>query len=195
MIGLPYTQLAAINKNAASTEATRYYLNGVAVQVSGGRGWMVATDGHVMLCAPAVVPPETADVSVIIPSPAIASLKKSRADDVVKLSLGPDRAFTLDYADQIIGGKVIDGTFPDWRRVIPAEGYEPAPAAYDGSILAKMQAAAKALGGGWAVVTSNGPNPAYVRFPTGELFGVIMPLNEQSKPIKPLIGAKLPDWW
>jgi hypothetical protein len=148
-----------------------------------------------MLCAPVVVPPETADMSVIIPSPAIASLKKSRTDDIVKLTLGPDRAFSLDYSDQIIGGKLIDGTFPDWRSIVPAAAYDATPAAYDGAILAKMQAAAKALGGGWAVVTPNGRNPAYVRFPSDEVFGVIMPLNERSKAVEPLVGAKRPDWF
>lgn len=104
---------------AASTEETRYYLRGVALQQREGKMTAVATDGHRL--AKYELPNETQFPDVIVPSKAVAEFAKSLdAGGVVRLSIS-DTKVRLDVDGGSITSKVIDGTFPDWTRVIPRQ--------------------------------------------------------------------------
>ena len=115
---------------AISTEETRYYLNGIylhTVEVDGATMLRaVATDGHrlarIELPAPAGA---TGMPGVIVPRKAVAEIQKlidDTAEDVkVELSQAKIR---LSFGSEAAGGvvltsKLIDGTFPDYQRVIP----------------------------------------------------------------------------
>jgi DNA polymerase-3 subunit beta len=101
---------------AASTEETRYYLNGVYLHQAGGSITGVATDGHKLahVQAEAVEP----FPGVIVPRKTVAEVVKSFFDGDVVISISETKirfaapGFTLT-------SKVIDGTFPDYTRVIP----------------------------------------------------------------------------
>jgi len=110
---------------AISTEETRYYLNGIFFHVSDDVLKAAATDGH-RLARYTLARPEGAEgmPDVIIPRKCVGELRKL-LDDVldsnvlIELSASKVR-FTLggEYG-VVLTSKLIDGTFPDYSRVIP----------------------------------------------------------------------------
>jgi DNA polymerase-3 subunit beta len=110
---------------AISTEETRYYLNGIFFHVAEDNGTPVlkaaATDGH-RLARVTVPRPDGADgmPDVIVPRKCVGELRKllDELDGSVEVSLSSTKIrFGLGTA--ILTSKLIDGTFPDYSRVIP----------------------------------------------------------------------------
>jgi DNA polymerase-3 subunit beta len=113
---------------AISTEETRYYLNGIFLHVTEGEGpagasvlKAAATDGH-RLARVTVPRPDGAQgmPDVIIPRKCVAELRKllDEVDGTVAVSLSESKVrFGLGTA--VLTSKLIDGTFPDYNRVIP----------------------------------------------------------------------------
>ena len=113
---------------AISTEETRYYLNGIFLHVAddGGSGGQpvlkaAATDGH-RLARVTMPRPDGAEAmpDVIVPRKCIGELRKLL--DEVDGSLGVSLSSTkirFDLGSAILTSKLIDGTFPDYSRVIP----------------------------------------------------------------------------
>ena len=109
---------------AISTEETRYYLNGIFLHVSDDTTPVLkaaATDGH-RLARVTVPRPDGAEgmPDVIIPRKCVGELRKllDEIDGSVEVSLSPTKIrFGLGTA--ILTSKLIDGTFPDYSRVIP----------------------------------------------------------------------------
>ncbi len=111
---------------AISTEETRYYLNGIFVHVitpAGGEPKLraVATDGHRLARIELPAPPGAVGMpDVIVPRKCVAELRKllDEADGPVEVSLSASKIrFKLGGA--VLTSKLIDGTFPDYSRVIP----------------------------------------------------------------------------
>lgn len=111
---------------AISTEETRYYLNGIYIhahQVDNIKVLRaVATDGH-RLARFEMPLPEGADQmpSVIVPRKTVLELRKliDEAADSIRISLSETKIrFSFDHI--VLTSKLIDGTFPDYERVIPA---------------------------------------------------------------------------
>lgn len=184
---LDAAHFAAINKYAASTEATRYYLNGVCIQVLDGKGVMVATDGHKLLVAP-FDPDAAEDGSYIVPSKLIANLKVTKKGEKnVSVHIGP-QTVELEYNGTRFVGQLIDGTFPEWRQVIP-KGQSGEYAQFNGAYMKELDDAARMIGLSRAYVGLNGQGPAWVGFASDTLFGVIMPMTG-TKTVSPT----LPVW-
>jgi DNA polymerase-3 subunit beta len=106
---------------AISTEETRYYLMGIFLHVADDKMKAAATDGH-RLARVTVEKPEGADgmPDVIIPRKCVAELRKllDEVEGTVEVSLSPTKVrFGLGSA--VLTSKLIDGTFPDYNRVIP----------------------------------------------------------------------------
>ncbi|WP_174293311.1 DNA polymerase III subunit beta [Sphingomonas bacterium] len=110
---------------AISTEETRYYLNGIFLHVADNDGQptlkAAATDGH-RLARVTVPRPDGADKmpDVIVPRKCIAELRKllDEVDGSVGVSLSATK-IRFDLGQAILTSKLIDGTFPDYSRVIP----------------------------------------------------------------------------
>ncbi|NND49684.1 MAG: DNA polymerase III subunit beta [Rhizobiales bacterium] len=114
---------------AISTEETRYYLNGIYLhQASGtddGQGQStlraVATDGHRLAQAELALP-DGADgmPGVIIPRKCVAELSRliDEAEGDVDIALSSSK-IRFSFAGLRLTSKLIDGTFPDYERVIP----------------------------------------------------------------------------
>jgi len=110
---------------AVSTEETRYYLNGIYFHVAendaGKALRAVATDGHRLARVEMPLPAGAEGMpSVIVPRKAVGELRKliDETTDPVTISLSETRArFAFDNA--VLTTKLIDGTFPDYERVIP----------------------------------------------------------------------------
>ncbi len=112
---------------AISTEETRYYLNGIFLHVSDEDEPVLkaaATDGH-RLARFTLARPDGADgmPDVIVPRKAVAELRKllEEADGNVLIDLSASKIrFTLSgEGGVVLTSKLIDGTFPDYSRVIP----------------------------------------------------------------------------
>lgn len=110
---------------AVSTEETRYYLNGIylhAVQNEAGALLRaVATDGHRLAQADTPAPAGASGMpGVIVPKKTVAEVQKLLAEATgevqVELSTAKIR-FSLGTV--VFTSKLIDGTFPDYARVIP----------------------------------------------------------------------------
>ncbi|TDR88122.1 DNA polymerase III subunit beta [Enterovirga rhinocerotis] len=115
---------------AISTEETRYYLNGIylhTIEVEGEvRLRAVATDGH-RLARIELPAPAGADgmPGIIVPRKAVAEIQKlvvDEAGEAVRVELSPAKIrFTFgEGGGVVLTSKLIDGTFPDYQRVIPA---------------------------------------------------------------------------
>lgn len=110
---------------AISTEETRYYLNGIFLHTADAAGVpvlrAVATDGH-RLARVELPAPTGADgmPGIIIPRKAVAEIVKLIEDGsesvLVELSSAKIR---LTFDGVVLTSKLIDGTFPDYQRVIP----------------------------------------------------------------------------
>ncbi len=112
-------------KFAISTEETRYYLNGVYLHVADGEGGRmlrgVATDGH-RLARIDVALPDGADgmAGVIVPRKTVGELRKLLEDDDAQIAVSvSETKVRFATSDITLTSKVIDGTFPDYTRVIP----------------------------------------------------------------------------
>ncbi|MEM7472416.1 MAG: DNA polymerase III subunit beta [Pseudomonadota bacterium] len=113
------------SKFAISTEETRYYLNGVYMHVADSEGGKalrcVATDGHRLARIDADLPPEAANMpGVIVPRKTVAELRKLLDDDEMQIAVSvSETKVRFATPDITLTSKVIDGTFPDYTRVIP----------------------------------------------------------------------------
>lgn len=125
---LPAATLAELidrTRFAISTEETRYYLNGIFLHVSGEELKAAATDGH-RLARFTLPKPASADgmPDVIVPRKCVAELRKlldeaGETNVLIDLSASKVR-FTLGGENGVVlTSKLIDGTFPDYSRVIP----------------------------------------------------------------------------
>jgi DNA polymerase-3 subunit beta len=113
------------SKFAISTEETRYYLNGVYMHIADGDGGKklrcVATDGHRLARIDADMPEGAADMpGVIVPRKTVGELRKLLEDDEMMIAVSVSETKVRFATPQItLTSKVIDGTFPDYTRVIP----------------------------------------------------------------------------
>lgn len=109
---------------AISTEETRYYLNGIflhTVDADGAKLRAVATDGHRLALADHPAPKgSTGMPGVIVPRKTINELKRllDDASDLVEISVSPQK-IRFALGDAVLTSKLIDGSFPEYARVIP----------------------------------------------------------------------------
>jgi DNA polymerase-3 subunit beta len=111
---------------AISTEETRYYLNGIYLHATKNNEVpvlrAVATDGHRLARMEMVLPEGAAAIpGIIVPRKTVLELRKlvEEGADEIQVALSDTKIrFTLGAAT--LTSKLIDGTFPDYDRVIPA---------------------------------------------------------------------------
>ena len=111
---------------AISTEETRYYLNGIYLHKAADQDGTaqlraVATDGHRLSCADVALPDGAADMpGVIVPRKTVAEVRKliDDGDEPVSVALSETR-IRFEVGAASLTSKLIDGSFPDYERVIP----------------------------------------------------------------------------
>jgi hypothetical protein len=159
----------------ASSEESRYYLRGVHLAIT---GHLVTTDGHRMFVGRLA---ERPTIDVIVPYDAVQVALKMAGARVkeIEIDLVGNRIGQIQYTP-------VDGTFPDWRRVVPTGEETPSnnPELNDGpehvhfehtyiGDLAKM---GKLLGGASMLHPTSASNGALVTFGArADCFGVLMP--------------------
>jgi len=115
-----------VNKTqfAISTEETRYYLNGIylhAVEEKPAKLRSVATDGHRLAQVEILAPKGASGMpGVIVPRKTVAEIQKLVEDsgDEVEIELSASK-IRFSFGKVTLTSKLIDGTFPDYGRVIP----------------------------------------------------------------------------
>ncbi|PGH54781.1 DNA polymerase III subunit beta [Azospirillum palustre] len=114
---------------AISTEETRYYLNGIYLHAAKSKmGSLetpvlraVATDGHRLARVEMPLPDGAEGIpGVIIPRKTVTEIRKlvDEAADRIELSMS-DNKIRFGFDSVVVTSKLIDGTFPDYERVIP----------------------------------------------------------------------------
>jgi DNA polymerase-3 subunit beta len=110
---------------AISTEETRYYLNGIYLHIAGsGQAQTlraVATDGHRLAQMELPLPDGAAGMpGIIVPRKTVGEVQRllEDPDAQVTVELSPGK-IRFSVGAVILTSKLIDGTFPDYARVIP----------------------------------------------------------------------------
>ena len=118
-------RLFTLPAHAISTEETRYYLNGLYLHIATApevKLCTVATDGHRLAMAEEPLPDGAEEMpSVIVPRHIVAMVRgllTHRVTGQVTVEVS-DTMIRFTTPAWTITSKVIDGTFPDWHRVVP----------------------------------------------------------------------------
>jgi DNA polymerase-3 subunit beta len=112
---------------AISTEETRYYLNGLYLHtvVENGEAKLraVATDGHRLALAEMTAPEGAAGApGVIVPRKTVQEARRLLEDAASGVDLQvSSQKIRFDFGSAALTSKVIDGSFPDYMRVIPRD--------------------------------------------------------------------------
>lgn len=102
---------------AMSNEETRYYLNGVYLHSADGKVRAVSTDGHRLAQSDSGIAENVP--GVIVPKKSVGLIRSLLDDGDVTVQISGNKKVRIDVGHSVIVSKVIDGTFPDYTRVIP----------------------------------------------------------------------------
>ena len=118
-----FKKLIEFTQFAMASQDVRYYLNGMYFEASGNTLRSVATDGHRLASCSIELAQTFEEQSVIVPRKGVIELVKLLDNDQASLTIqiGQNnlRAIIDGY---IFTTKLVDGRFPDYRRVIPRNG-------------------------------------------------------------------------
>jgi DNA polymerase-3 subunit beta len=114
-------------KHAVSKDETRYYLNGVYLHATAEEPVhlkAVATNGHILALQACLAPTGAYGMpGIIVPAGTVAEMLKLLPDTDMLVTLIVSGAYVwLDLPSGVsLGSKLIDGTYPDYMRVIPRD--------------------------------------------------------------------------
>ena len=202
---------------AVSKEETRYYLKGVFIDA---RGFIAATNGHMAFAARCndafklsdVRPAHCTDAlaGIIVPADAILQAGKAAGRSkgaYVDIERDDNGLWWLTYGNARVHFVPVDGSFPDWMRIVPQAPDALVAAHYQPQYIGKLGDMAKALRDGKKDAASffrihqAGENPALVTFdrectkstdtpgPRTDCLAVLMPMRTKSD----LAGATFTD--
>lgn len=180
---------------AQSSEETRFYLCGVSIEPAphGLPGVTItATDGHKLISAYDAAGTTTAPVVVKAPPHILKSCKPWKNGDEPRLTGDDGTIVVVDTAgtEQIARGTTVDGTFPEWRRVVPQTVGAGTGAIFAPEILATL---AKALisgkSGGLVIRGAKDTDAHLVWGDDARMIGVAMPFRDPKTD-----RATLPNW-
>ena len=188
--------LAALH--CASCEGTRFYMQGVCIEIRDRESFAVATDGHVLFASHFALEPDApANAllgSFILHRDGLKAIKLRRIINPASTMTRLDAATVKIVCDvQDFYAKLIDGTFPDWRRAVPNDGPLAEAAEkmdtldFNSRKLEAFWKCAKALdstvggSGNPFRIARNGYGPALVRFGDPDAIGMIMPYGTDAK--------------
>lgn len=110
---------------AISTDETRYVLNGILCSFKDNKLTLVATDGRRLALVDIELEfPRSQEVDIIVPTKAVTELQRLLGEEGdVKMTVGENQvAFELN--ETLLVSKLIEGNYPNYRQVIPAETKE-----------------------------------------------------------------------
>lgn len=107
---------------AASSDETRYVLNGVLLSFRGNKLIVVATDGRRLAFAEQELDvPKEAEADMILPTKTVGQLMHTLGDEGELSIHGMQNQIIFDFNDIQVASKLIEGTYPNYKQVIPGE--------------------------------------------------------------------------
>ena len=108
-----------------STDETRYVLNGILFSFKENKLTLVATDGRRLALVDLEAEfPRSNEVDVVIPAKCITELQRVLGEEGdVKLAVGENHV-SFEAGGKLLVSKLIEGNYPNYRQVIPAESRE-----------------------------------------------------------------------
>ena len=108
-----------------STDETRYVLNGILFSFKENKLTLVATDGRRLALVDIEAEfPRSNEVDVVVPAKCITELQRILGDEGdVKLAVGENHV-SFEAGGRLLVSKLIEGNYPNYRQVIPAESRE-----------------------------------------------------------------------
>lgn len=187
---------------ASSTEETRYYLGGVLVQCRADSVTYVATDSHRLLVVRDMLAdgqePNALLGNYIIPLPICRAFKPGKgrhragAADVAEMTKqGEELRLQHGSAAQVF--KPIDGSFPDWARVVPMQlsgqtdhvrktGSDATGITFNPSYVSDFAKFGEIMDCGKPQLAFNSDGPAAVIFSDARVLGILMPIRASTQP-------------
>lgn len=165
----------------AGTEETRYYLKGVKIEFSAYGTTLVATNGQHMIVGfqPNAEGDSTSGPDTIIPLELINQIKLAKKAPEFVIVRIDGLNVELDHWKVVNKATAIEGTYPNWRAVVPKGAASGELAHYDFNKVAPFAKAQKIMGIEMpARINYNGDNPAIVDMFNPNLFGVIIGLRD-----------------
>ncbi len=109
---------------AASTDEARPVLTGVLLKLDGEHITMAATDGFRISIREDDIPnPVSRPIEAIIPARALVELSRvisGSGEESLIMTFPPDRGQVIFHTDNLeLASQLIEGTFPDYRAIIP----------------------------------------------------------------------------
>ena len=120
-----FKKMLSCTSYAASSDESRYILNGVLLSFKGGKLTVVATDGRRMaLYENEVEFLKEAEGEFVLPTKAVNELLKTLKDEgQVKIQITDIQA-AFEFDNMVIVSKLLEGTYPNFRQVIPQSNGE-----------------------------------------------------------------------
>lgn len=101
----------------------RYYLNGMLFETEGNLLRTVATDGHRLAMSHRTIEADLPQKQVIVPRKGVVELTRLFEDENAQITICiGDSSIRAVTQDAIFTSKLVDGRFPDYRRVLPKDG-------------------------------------------------------------------------
>ncbi|MCH1921123.1 DNA polymerase III subunit beta [Shewanella sp. A3A] len=106
-----------------ANQDVRYYLNGLLFETEGSVLRAVATDGHRLALSHRSIEAQLPENQVIVPRKGVVELSRllDSDDQSIALAIG-ENAIRATTANAVLTSKLVDGRFPDYRRVLPKGG-------------------------------------------------------------------------
>lgn len=115
-------QMIAQTTFAVSEDETRYFMNGVSFEKKGDKLILVATDGRRLAYAEKAVLSGVPDFPSAIVHPKILNIVAKNASDEGNINIAViDKIIFFNFGNYEFSASLIDGQFPNYTRVIPAE--------------------------------------------------------------------------
>lgn len=117
-----FRHLISKTQYAMATQDVRYYLNGLMLMVEGKQLRCVATDGHRLAFNCMEIDADLPRQEMILPRKTVLELNRllSENDEPLEITVGANQ-IRFSFGSVVLVSKLIDGKFPDYERVIPAQ--------------------------------------------------------------------------
>ncbi|WP_285163783.1 DNA polymerase III subunit beta [Shewanella goraebulensis] len=106
-----------------ANQDVRYYLNGLLFETAGNSLKAIATDGHRLALSHRDIGIELPEKQVIVPRKGVVEMSRllESEDKEINIAIG-DSAIRATTHNAVFTSKLVDGRFPDYRRVLPKGG-------------------------------------------------------------------------
>lgn len=118
----PFKEMLKNTSYAASRDESRYILNGVLLSFKGDKLAVVATDGRRMaLFEQEVEFPKEGEGDLILPFKTVDELLRTLKDEGTLKIQATENQVAFEFDEMLIVSKLVEGTYPNFRQVIPSQ--------------------------------------------------------------------------